>query len=61
MAMTTIHAQLQEAVARGWIRIEHERAQATELGRRFLNDVIASFLPTRRSIPVLVHGGPPHD
>jgi len=48
-------------IARGWIYVEHEQIVASELGRRFLNDVISSFLPGSRSIPALVHGGPPHD
>ena len=61
IALADIELALDQARARGWIEVEREHVRASELGRRFLNDVIASFLPTPRSIPVLVHGGPPHD
>ena len=61
IALADIEPALDQAIARGWIQVEREQILASELGRRFLNDVIASFLPAPRSIPVLVHGGPPHD
>jgi oxygen-independent coproporphyrinogen-3 oxidase len=61
IALADIEPALDSAKARGWIEVEREQIRASELGRRFLNDVIASFLPTSRSIPALIHGGPPHD
>jgi putative oxygen-independent coproporphyrinogen III oxidase len=61
VALADIQAPLDRARDRGWIQIEQEHVRASELGRRFLNDVIASFLPAPRSIPALFHGGPPHD
>ncbi len=44
---SAIAAQLAQGQARGWIERAHERIRATELGQRFLNDVIALFLPER--------------
>jgi putative oxygen-independent coproporphyrinogen III oxidase len=61
IALADIEPALDRAKARGWIKVEREQILASELGRRFLNDVIASFLPASRSIPAFVHGGPPHD
>jgi oxygen-independent coproporphyrinogen-3 oxidase len=55
-----IASALAGAQARGWLAREGAHVRATELGRRFLNDVIASFLPEKKSMP-LAHGGPPHD
>ncbi len=61
IALAAIESRLEEATRRGWIEIDRGQVRATELGQRFLNDVITAFLPTPRSIPALVHGGPPHD
>jgi oxygen-independent coproporphyrinogen-3 oxidase len=71
IALTDIEPALDRAKSRGWIEVERAQVRASELGRRFLNDVISSFLPESRliksrlhgprSIPALVHGGPPHD
>ncbi len=61
IALADIEPELNQARTRGWIQVECEHMRASDLGRRFLNDVIASFLPAPRSIPVLVHSGPPHD
>ena len=58
---STIAAQLAAAQTRGWLDVEDERIRATELGWRFLNDVIASFLPEREHPRTQTHGGPPHD
>jgi len=58
---STIAAQLAAAQTRGWLEVEDERIRATELGWRFLNDVIASFLPEREHPRTQTHGGPPHD
>ena len=40
-----IQAPLDAAFARGWMECVDGRVRATALGQRFLNDVIASFLP----------------
>ena len=40
-----IAAQLADAAARGWLEVDEKRVTPTELGRRFLNDVIELFLP----------------
>ena len=40
-----IAAPLERAIARGWLAREGDHVTPTPLGRRFLNDVIASFLP----------------
>ncbi|HEY8011230.1 MAG TPA: radical SAM family heme chaperone HemW [Rudaea sp.] len=53
-----IQPQLAQAQARGWLDVDTGHVRATELGRRFLNDVIASFLPRDRAPHT--HGGPPH-
>ncbi|MBS0557526.1 MAG: radical SAM family heme chaperone HemW [Proteobacteria bacterium] len=46
----TIEAKLQSAYARGWLERDGDRIRASEFGRRFLNDVIASFLPERTGV-----------
>ena len=45
LAQNVIQAQLDDAVRRGWLELADDHVRATELGQRFLNDVIASFLP----------------
>jgi putative oxygen-independent coproporphyrinogen III oxidase len=59
LGTATIAAALAHTRQRGWLEIADGQVRATETGRRFLNDVIAAFLPEkpRRSI---AHGGPPH-
>jgi oxygen-independent coproporphyrinogen-3 oxidase len=42
-----IDAQLRAAVARGWLDVAAGEVRTTEFGRRFLNDVVAAFLPGR--------------
>lgn len=47
------------ARSRGWLEADGNRIRASELGRRFLNDVIAVFLPdsnTARSNREVAHG-----
>ena len=45
MPRAAIAPQLDEAVARGWIEVDHAgHAVPTELGRRFTNDVVGLFL-----------------
>ena len=58
--VAAITPQLDHAVERGWLEISDGGVHPTELGRRFLNDVIGSFLPDKRR-PARAHGGPPHD
>ncbi|HZP67334.1 MAG TPA: radical SAM family heme chaperone HemW [Rudaea sp.] len=59
LAASAITPMLGDCERRGWLALDRGEVRATELGQRFLNDVIAAFLPepprTRR-----VHGGPPH-
>jgi len=57
----TIRPKLEEAVARNWLTLDGDQVRATEFGRRFLNDVIAAFLPDTKSAALHLHGGPPHD
>jgi oxygen-independent coproporphyrinogen-3 oxidase len=45
LAAHAIGAELDTALARGWVTREHGRIVPTELGRRFTNDVIGLFLP----------------
>lgn len=47
MAVSTLDANLQIAQARGALERDPERIVPTELGRRYLNDVIELFLPKR--------------
>ncbi|HXS73491.1 MAG TPA: radical SAM family heme chaperone HemW [Rhodanobacteraceae bacterium] len=39
-----IHLPLRTAIARGWLRDDETTLRTTELGQRFLNDVIALFM-----------------
>jgi len=58
---SAIAAPLRHAESRGWLEADALRVHATALGQRFLNDVIASFLPARKRAPAShTHGGPPH-
>jgi oxygen-independent coproporphyrinogen-3 oxidase len=50
---------LAQAQARGWLAREGARIRATELGQRFLNDVIELFLPDKPASRA--HRGPPRD
>ncbi|MGH8232784.1 MAG: radical SAM family heme chaperone HemW [Rhodanobacteraceae bacterium] len=45
LPLDVIDAPLRNARARGWLIDDPARLQATPFGRRFLNDVIESFLP----------------
>ncbi|MCY0388680.1 radical SAM family heme chaperone HemW [Robbsia sp. Bb-Pol-6] len=45
LTMTAIEPALRDAVARGLLSRTHERIAPTPLGRRFLNDLQALFLP----------------
>jgi putative oxygen-independent coproporphyrinogen III oxidase len=59
LPLPAIASTLADARNRGWLECEDGRVRATELGRRFLNDVIASFLPDTTKTPHS-RGGPPH-
>ena len=56
---SAIAARLTQGQARGWLDRDGDRVRASEFGRRFLNDVIGSFLPDNPA--PRAHGGPPHD
>ena len=58
---SAIRPGLSAAIARDWLALDGDRVRATEFGRRFLNDVIAAFLPDTRPATPRLHGGPPHD
>ena len=45
LAKDAIGTPLQVAIARGWLHDDPTRLRATPLGQRFLNDVIATFMP----------------
>ncbi len=45
LARESMQPRLDAACERGWLRIDSERLQPTESGRRFLNDLITLFLP----------------
>ena len=47
LAASAIDAPLRDARARGWLEPDPARIVPTALGRRFLNDVMAAFLPER--------------
>jgi oxygen-independent coproporphyrinogen-3 oxidase len=57
----TIRTRLEAAVARDWLTLDGDEVRTTDFGRRFLNDVIAAFLPDTKSAALHLHGGPPHD
>jgi oxygen-independent coproporphyrinogen-3 oxidase len=60
--VAAIAPRLSAAQARGWLETDAQQVRTTELGRRFLNDVIGSFLPEKKHrAPARAHGGPPHD
>nr|WP_306673590.1 radical SAM family heme chaperone HemW [Tahibacter caeni] len=42
---TRIAAALDQAQQRGWLQVDAGHVRPTDLGKRFLNDVIAAFLP----------------
>jgi len=45
LPLTLVLPMLDAAEAKGFIVRDHERARPTELGRRFLNDLLQMFLP----------------
>ncbi len=45
LSLKTIEAPLREARRRGWLEDDAKILRVTELGRRFLNDVIELFMP----------------
>jgi oxygen-independent coproporphyrinogen-3 oxidase len=48
LALAAIEPQLADAARRGLLQHSTARVCATPLGRRFLNDLVAAFLPTPR-------------
>ena len=44
LPLTAVLPQLDEAQRRGWLQRDHRRLWPTELGRRFLNDLLQLFL-----------------
>ncbi|MDR3387352.1 MAG: radical SAM family heme chaperone HemW [Rudaea sp.] len=45
--LAAIQARIDAAIGRDWLEIVAGRMRATALGQRFLNDVIAAFLPDK--------------
>ncbi|HEX7348712.1 MAG TPA: radical SAM family heme chaperone HemW [Rhodanobacteraceae bacterium] len=45
LPLAAIARPLADARARGWLTTDPERLQTTQLGQRFLNDVIEAFMP----------------
>jgi len=56
LPVTTITTQLDRAQAEGLVERDHAHVRPTERGRRFLNELMQRFLPTRaargRTIPI---------
>jgi oxygen-independent coproporphyrinogen-3 oxidase len=48
LPLTAVLKPLQEAEQRGFIERDHQRIAPTDLGRRFLNDLLQIFLPEGR-------------
>ena len=59
LAREAFEPAVSAAIERGWLLVANDTVCTTEPGRRFLNDVIASFLPERPRTRV-IHGGPSH-
>jgi oxygen-independent coproporphyrinogen-3 oxidase len=45
LASAAIAAKMENARARGWLQTDAAKLAPTELGRRYLNDVVGLFLP----------------
>jgi len=50
LPLTAVLKPLEEAEQRGFITRDHQRVAPTELGRRFLNDLLQVFLPEEQRI-----------
>lgn len=50
LPITAVEKPLSRAEARGLIERNHERIRPTELGRRFLNDLLQLFLPEGKGV-----------
>jgi len=57
--VAALQPRFADAVRHGWLELSHDHVCATEFGQRFLNDVIASFLPDQRASRH-PHDRPPH-
>jgi len=51
MPQAVLQPRLAAAEARGLLDLDHANVRPTSLGRRFLNDLLESFLPARGSSP----------
>ena len=51
LPLATIESALTQATERGLAERNHEVIRATALGRQFLNDLIALFLPESETVP----------
>jgi oxygen-independent coproporphyrinogen-3 oxidase len=60
LARSRIQRPIADARSRGWLQVDDDCVRASEFGQRFLNDVIALFLPDRK-LARHEHGGPAHD
>ncbi len=58
---SAIQPKLDVAIERDWLEQGGDRIRATGFGRRFLNDVIAAFLPDAKPAAPHLHAGRPHD
>jgi len=45
LALTSVESALSDAEAKGWIQRDWQRIRPTEMGRRFLNELLERFLP----------------
>jgi oxygen-independent coproporphyrinogen-3 oxidase len=45
LPIAIVRSELEEAERKGLIERDHERIRPTDLGTRFLNDLLALFLP----------------
>jgi oxygen-independent coproporphyrinogen-3 oxidase len=51
LPLHVIQKELAEAERRGLLTRDHERMAPTDLGRRFLNDLLEIFLPAEVEVP----------
>jgi oxygen-independent coproporphyrinogen-3 oxidase len=57
LPLTAVLRDLDDAERRGFITRDHERIAPTELGRRFLNDLLQIFLPDKSPPPPFLSKG----
>jgi coproporphyrinogen III oxidase-like Fe-S oxidoreductase len=56
LELSALQSGLDNSIDRGWLETTAGNVRATALGQRFLNDVIASFLPESRAGAARGHG-----